>query len=149
MKQHLRRAKAIGGTLIDAARRAVDPPLEADATPLEIRQAILDLIEQQVQPLGGGRRTLPASAIAAIVLAPTARAERNLKAVLEHLEEDAAGRLRELRCEMPPEFAIDITYLSARPDDWEPDQWVGVGFSDRARGRTRPVEVRVQPPLQL
>jgi hypothetical protein len=149
MKQHLRRAKAIGGTLIDAARRAVDPPLGADATPLEIRQAILELIEQQVQPLGGGRRKLPAPAIVASVLAPTPRAERNLEAVLEHLEKDAAGRLGELRCEVPPGFAIDITYVPARPADWEPDQWVDVCFSDRVRGRTRPVEVRVQPPLQI
>ena len=149
MKRHLLRAKQIGGTLFEAARRAVDPPIAADATPLEIRQTILDSIEQQVRPVGGGRRVLPAPVITASVLAPPAPADRDLRAALKLLEDDAIRRLQELQCDIPPRFAIEVTYLSARPDDWNPEQCIDLGFSDQTRGRTRAVKRPAQPPLQL
>jgi hypothetical protein len=149
MKRHLLRAKEIGGTLFDAARRAVDPPLAADATPLEIRQTILESIEQQVLPIGGGRRVLPAPVVTVSVLAPPVPADRDFKTALKHLEEDAVRRLRELQCEIPQRFAIDVTYLYERPDDWTSDQWIQVGSSDQTRARTRPVKRQGQPPLQL
>jgi hypothetical protein len=149
MKRHLLRAKQIGGTLFEAARRAVDPPLAADATPIEIRQTILDSIEQQVRPVGGGRRALPAPVITASVLAPPAPADRDLKAALKRLEDDAIRRLQELQCEIPPRFAIEVTYLTARPDDWNAEQCIDLGFSDQARSRARTVKRPAQPPLQL
>ena len=52
MKQIVDRAKEFSRTMAGRLRRAVDPPLANDASPLEIRHFIIESVESRVQPSG-------------------------------------------------------------------------------------------------
>ena len=70
MKEFVDRAKQLSKTMAGRLRRAVDPPLGSDATPLEIRYFVVESIEGRVQPAGGGRRKLPDSLVEVRIVAP-------------------------------------------------------------------------------
>jgi hypothetical protein len=98
MKKLVTRAREVTKTVAEGIRRAVDPPLREDATPLDVRHSILEAIERRVQPAGAGRRVLPERLVRVKVLAPDAASERALHAVLGGIQSAAATRLVELRC---------------------------------------------------
>ena len=62
MKHIVERARRLSRTVAVGIRRAVDPPLDDRATPLDIRHVIVESVERRVQPAGHGRRVLPRSA---------------------------------------------------------------------------------------
>ena len=53
------RLAGFGKDLHSRIRTFFDTPLDANATPLEIGQAVLDQVEHQVQPIARGRRVFP------------------------------------------------------------------------------------------
>src|SRR5262245_51712247 len=54
---------------IDRLRAWFDPPLELDARPLEIREAIIDCVERRAEPAAAGRRVLPHNLVSVTVMA--------------------------------------------------------------------------------
>jgi hypothetical protein len=112
-----------------------DPPLDADARPLEIRSAILDRIEQRLEPTEAGRRVLPGNRILVSLLAGDRSARALLDATLTDLDATIQARLRELRCPLPHGFAVDIEYLKKPPADWAEGQRFSVDLARTAGGR--------------
>lgn len=136
MKELIDRARQLSRTLAVGIRRTVDPPLDAEATPLDLGLAVLEAIERRVQPAGKGRRVLPDHAVRVRVLAADAAEERALRTVLDSVREAAIARLRELRCEIPPGFRVDVSYVRSRPAAWDPAQRLAIDFP--AHPRTAP-----------
>ena len=116
-------------TRVDSALRAAvqrvqqwfDPPLDREAAPLEIREAIIEEIEQRVESAGAGRRVLPYNRVAVTLLAADKPSRARLQAALGCLQESIAGRLSELRCAIPAGFAVETRYITRVPATWTPD----------------------------
>ena len=77
-----------------------DAPVDAQATPLELLQAVLDQVELKVQPAGRGRRVFPYNQIL-VRLAPVEADRTALQAVFDGLAERVRERLAELQCAVP------------------------------------------------
>jgi len=150
MKAFVQRAKEIGGAMADAVRRAVDPPLDDDARPLDVKRAILEAVEQQVEPAGGGRRLLPGEVVHVRILAVNDEVRPSLDAVLADLQQALITRLRELRCDIPRRLGVDVAYVPAPLADWASDQRLQVTVDNvAARGVTQvPTVVEVPQPSQ-
>jgi hypothetical protein len=146
MKKIVNRAREITRTVASGIRRAVDPPLDDDATPLDIRQAIVEGIERRVQAAGRGRRILPDDVVRAKVLAPDAATLRALQQVLADVQEAAQERLREIRCDVPPGFRIDVGFVKARPASWSDTERLKLEFVAAAAPEPR-VTASASPPL--
>jgi hypothetical protein len=112
-------------------KKWLDPPLTADAQPLEIREAILDAIEQRALPAGGGQRVLAHNQISVTVLAPTQDDRLSLQAVLADLQESVVNRLGEIRCQVPAGFAVALHYSRRARPGWTPEQRLAVEYSSR------------------
>lgn len=146
MKEILGRARQLSRTVMAGLRRAVDPPLDADATPLDLGRAILEAIERRVQPAGHGRRVMPDNFVRVKVLAPDAAEERALRSVLDGLRDAAMARLREVQCEAPAGFRVDVGYVRSRPASWEPTQRIAIDFPVQ---RTAPEPPRPEVPVPI
>jgi hypothetical protein len=132
MKKLVEHARTIGGTVVDAVRRAVDPPLDEDARPIDIKRAIVEAVEQHAEPAGAGRRVLPGDAVHVKVLADNTDARRALEAVLVDLRDTVAARLNELQCTVPRRFTVDVNYARRPPADWRPGQRIAVSLTQSA-----------------
>ena len=126
-------------------KKLLDPPLAADAQPLEIREAIVDAIEQRAVPAGGGQRVLAHNHISVTVLAPTQHNRLTLQAVLADLQDAAVSRLREIRCQVPAGFAVVVHYTRRARPGWAPEQRLAVEYSSRENAPT-PDMSRLEPP---
>ena len=101
----------IGRELHSRVKNFFDAPLEPDASPLELFQAVLDTLERRVQPAGRGSRVFPYDRIAICVAQPGADRDA-IVAVFRQLEPRLRERLAELRCEALPSLAIDVNVLT-------------------------------------
>jgi hypothetical protein len=119
-------ALSLGGTVAGAVRRAVDPPLGEDAKPLDIKRAIVEAVEQRLEPAGNGRRVLPGDGVQVKVLVEQTDARRALEAVLADVRDTVIARLLELHCTVPRWFAVDVSYVRRSPADWEAGQRLAV-----------------------
>lgn len=128
MKEFLEQSKQFVQSVATRVGKAINPPLSADATPLDIQHAVLEAIEARTQPVGGGRRALPDGLIKVKVLAKDAADERTLQVVLGGIRDKAAARLRELQCDLPAGFAVDVSYLRKRPASWQADQPLSIEY---------------------
>lgn len=126
MKELVQKARALGGTVADAVRNAIDPPLTEEARPLDIKRAIVELVERQIEPAGSGRRILPADAVQVQVLAEDAGRRRALEAVLVNVDEAITRRMLELRCTVPRRFTVEIGYVRRAPAAWTAGQRLAV-----------------------
>ena len=148
MKKIVERAREISRTVAVNIRRAVDPPLDERATPLDIRHAVVEAVERRVQPSGQGRRILPDACVRVKVHAPDAASERALRTALDDVQRAAQVRLRELRCDPPAGFQVDVVYLRSRPASWDAGQRIAVDYP--AAGRpAAPTAIEVAPVPQL
>ena len=90
-------------TRVDGALRAAvqrvqlwfDPPLDREAAPLEVREAIVEDVEQRVESVGAGRRVLPYNRITVTLLAADKPSRARLQAALAGLQESIVARLTE------------------------------------------------------
>lgn len=108
-------------------RTFFDTPLGPDATPLEIAQAALDVVERQVQPVGRGRRVFPHQGIAIGVLASDDAAPAVL-AAFQDFRARVLERLAELRCEANSGVHVDVTCVAEPPADWTAGQLFDVRY---------------------
>jgi hypothetical protein len=144
-------------TRVDGALRAAvervqqwfDPPLDREAAPLELREAIIEDIEQRVEPAGAGRRALPYNRIVVTVLAADKPSRARLQAALTGLQESIVARLTELRCATPAGFAVETRYITRPPATWAPQQRLAFAYDQRdafdppAATPSEPARVRI------
>lgn len=116
------RVRSIARSAASTLRRWLDPPLDADSRPLEIREAIVERIAQMVEPAAAGRRVLPRQHLTAVVLAPDKEAKELLQVALTDIESATRTRLTELRCPVPHGFAVTVQYIKKPRADWQPGQ---------------------------
>jgi len=138
VKSMITHARLVASAVTNAIRRTVEPTLEDDAKPLDVRHAIIEDIERQVQPAGKGRRVLPARGLGVAILPRGPEDQVALTAVLADLRADITTRLREIRCDIPARFKVDVTYIEHRPDSWLPGRRFMVTFSDASPGEEGP-----------
>ena len=112
------RVRAIGGRLHTTVRRFFESPLGPDAKPLEIREAMLEDVEKQVTPVGGGRRVFPFARLVARVIAPAA-SRGTCEATFSDFDARVRARLAELRCELPRNLDVRVVVLKKAPAEWE------------------------------
>jgi hypothetical protein len=111
------RLAGFGKDLRTWLRTFFDTPLDANATPLEIGQAVLDHVERQVQPVARGRRVFPfVGLVIRIHTTPASSAAMN--ASFEDFASRVRDRLAEVRCELPRRLDVDLECLEARPASW-------------------------------
>jgi hypothetical protein len=143
-------ALSLGGTVAGAVRRAVDPPLGEDAKPLDIKRAIVEAVEQRLEPAGGGRRVLPGDGVQVKVLVEQADARRALEAVLADVRDTVVARLLELQCTVPRWFAVDVSYIRRAPADWEAGQRLAVTVvTDAGRTAAKSANAETLPTLGI
>jgi hypothetical protein len=126
-------------TRVDGALRAAvqrvqqwfDPPLDREAAPLEVREAIIEEIEQRVEPTGAGRRVLPYNRVAVTMLAADKPSRARLQAALAGLQESIVARLIEIRCVIPAGFAVETRYITRPPAAWAPHQRLAFTYDQR------------------
>lgn len=145
MKITLRDVQTSFGSWVVRLTKLLDPPLTADAQPLEIREGIVDAIEQRAVPSGGGQHVLAHNQISVTVLAPTHDDRLTLQAVLADLQDAVVSRLREIRCQIPAGFAVVVHYTRRPRPGWAPEQRLAVEYSSRDASIT-PDMSRLEPP---
>lgn len=111
------RLAGFGKDLHSRLRTFFDTPLDANATPLEIGQAVLDHLERQVQPVARGRRLFPFVGLV-IRVRTTPASSAAMNAAFEDFASRVRERLAELRCESPRRLDIDLECLDAPPASW-------------------------------
>lgn len=115
MKEHVERLASVAVTRM---RTWFDPPLGANARPLEVRRAIVEDVTARVEPAGAGRRLLPFKCLSAVVLAETAERRAALESALSDLQAAVEQRLRELQAEIPAGFVVRVEYIRRPRGSW-------------------------------
>jgi hypothetical protein len=149
VKRIVERAKQISRTVAVGLRRAVDPPLDERATSLDIRHAIVEAIERRVQPAGRGRRILPDGYVKVRVLAADSAAQRALRTVLDDAQSVVGARLRELKCEVPVGFRVEVVYVRSRPASWALGQRIAVEYPEQGAIEGSHPAAEAPPRLEL
>src|SRR5262245_55512315 len=88
--------------------------------PLEIVLAILDAVEQRIEPTGRGARVFPFNRIEVSVAAPSREARGRLEAVFAGdtpLQTRILDRLRSAGCS-PADVVVGFQYLDAADANW-------------------------------
>ncbi len=91
--------------------------------PLEIRRAMLDELEDLVQPGPRSKPVFPYNRVALAVVAPDAAAKAALDAVLgseADLKSAIEERLREAGCARVTDLAVHVRYVRKPGNDWAP-----------------------------
>jgi hypothetical protein len=125
-----------------------DPPLDSEARPLELREAILDDIEQRVESAGAGRRVLPYNHVTVAVVAADKPSRARLQAALDGLQESVVTRLSEIRCAIPAGFVVETRYLTRPPAAWAPRQQLAFHY-DRRDAPEVPIAATKAPALHI
>ena len=89
--------------------------------PVEVRKAILDEVEELVQPGPRSKPVFPFNRVSVVLLAPDAKAMAALEAVLggdEELEAAIAERLRDLGCGRVNDLEVRTRYVRKAGADW-------------------------------
>jgi len=117
--------------------------------PLEILHAIVDAVEERLEPAGGGRHVFPFNRIKVTVLAPSRDARARFAAVLDGdstLEERVATRLRAAGCD-PAALRVRTIYASRPEPRWaSPDYHIEF---DRVPEPDRTARVKDPAPASL
>lgn len=88
--------------------------------PLEVLHAILESVDERVEPAGRGKRVFPFNRIKVIVLAPTRDERTRLASVLDStpaLHETIAARLRSAGCDVAG-IGVRIVYAAQSEPAW-------------------------------
>jgi len=129
------RVRSIARSAAATLRRWLDPPLDADSRPLEVREAIVEQVAQLVEPAAAGRRVLARHQLSVVVLAPDKEARELLQLALADLEPAIRARLTELRCPVPHGFTATVQYVKKPRADWESGQRFSI---DDVKSTSRP-----------
>jgi hypothetical protein len=88
--------------------------------PLEIALAILDAVEQRIEPTGRGTRVFPFNRIELSVVAPTREARGRLEAIFAGdvpLQTRVLDRLRSAGC-APADVVVELQYVDSAEANW-------------------------------
>lgn len=107
---------------IDAVRRFLDPPLAADAAPVEIRAAVIDAIERRVAVTGIGTRAFPFDVVSVQIHVPHAEDRVAFEIVFADLKQRVSRRLLERRCDVGSGVEVRVTWLEQPGPGWAPGQ---------------------------
>lgn len=142
----------VDGALRSAVQRVqtwFDPPLDGHAKPLEIREAIIEDIEQRVEPAGAGRRVLPYNHVTVTVLATDKTSRVRLQSTLADVQESVAARLNEIRCAIPAGFAVETRYVTRPATAWAPDQRLAFDYDIRQPSSVPTTAVEEPPRVRI
>jgi hypothetical protein len=117
--------------------------------PIELTHAIVDAVEQEIQPGGRGTRVFPFNTIDVSILAPSDRARARLEAIVDGtvlLRNRIAERLQASGCDAT-ELVVHIDYVARAQKNWADPQF-SVAFSRIVREATE-VEVPEAPPRRM
>jgi hypothetical protein len=106
--------------------------------PLEVALAILDAIEQRIEPIGRGARVFPFNRVEVSVVAPSSEARGRLEAVFQGdtpLQTRILDRLRSAGCS-PVDVDVEFRYVDAAEANWTVPEF-GLQF---ARIAAQPVD---------
>jgi hypothetical protein len=143
-----RRLSHIGKDLQSRLKRLFDVPLDTDAAPLEICQAVLDEIERKLEPVGRGRRVFPYSRLVVRVrLTNTDRAA--LEAAFARFESRLRERLAELRCEPLKTLDVKVAVLKKAPADWTSNQLFAIEYQTVLDPRAETGEPSAASPVHI
>jgi hypothetical protein len=123
---------------IDAVRRFLDPPLDPDAPPMEIRAAVIDAIDRQVAVTGIAKRSFPYGAVSVRVLLARPEDRVPFEAVFADLQDRVRQRLRELRCDVPSQFDARVGLLEQAEPGWTPGQRFAIEYTKTAAAPETP-----------
>jgi len=137
------RVRSIARSAAATLRRWLDPPLDADSRPLEVREAIVEQVAQRAEPAAAGRRVLPHNQLTVVVLAPDKDARELLQLALADLESAIRARLTELRCPVPHGFTATVQYVKKPRPSWEPGQRFSI---DELKSASRPQALAASMP---
>jgi hypothetical protein len=118
--------------------------------PLETCRAVLDEIEDRVEPTGRGARAFPYTHVAVTLLARTGRERATLEAVLAEppgLEERVRERLRSRGCRDPIDVTVAVKIVERAPADWEA-RGFAIDYRRRA-GARKADQVQAPPTIRL
>ena len=143
------RLTGFGRDLQSRLRQYFEAPLDGDATPLEIGQAVLDDVERRVQPVGRGQRVFPYTQVVIRVLAND-EARASVEAVFEDFATRLQERLAEVRCEPRP-VAVTVECVEMPCEGWRETQrfdarYVKEPSREAAAAKTAEVTASVTPP---
>lgn len=131
MNDFFKRVEVVLRRAVQRVQLWFDPPLDGAAKPLEVREAIIEHIEQQAESAGAGRRVLPYNHVTVAVLAEDKASRARLQAALIGLQESIVGRLTEIRCVVPAGFVVETRYLTRPPAAWTPNQRLAFNYDRR------------------
>ncbi len=116
--------------------------------PLEIVNAILEAVEQRIEPTGRGVRVFPFNRVEVSVVAPSPEARGRLDAVLggdTPLQTKVLDRLRSAGCS-PIDVVIEVQYVDAAEASWTVPEF-DLQFARIARPETDRRDLDSRPPL--
>jgi hypothetical protein len=143
----LGKARKLESRIARTVDRAAQHVLKADTRePLEIMHAVVDTVEEEVQPAGRDTRVFPFNRIKVSVVAPTREARARLEAVFDGeppLQQRILERLESADCDTSA-LLVKIVYVSEAKPEWAAREY-HVEF-DRVAAVAAPVEpVRPAP----
>lgn len=138
----------IGRDLQSRLKRFFDAPPGADATPLEICQAVLDDVEGRLQPAGRGRKVFPYTRLVVRVL-QTGSDRAAMEAAFAGLAARVRERLAEVQCDAPRPFDVKIVLLRKPPPDWPQDRIFRVDYRADQESPAAPGTSDRQPPVLI
>jgi hypothetical protein len=119
--------------------------------PLEVRRAVLDEIEELMQPAGRSRRVFPFNRVVVEVVAADAKQRAAIEAVLEGdggLDAAIAQRLREAGCPPPADLEVQLKFVRAAKAGWEEGRSFRVVCERRERPPAAAVSGKPGPDVQ-
>jgi len=135
---------AIAARLDEAAKGLVRPRTRE---PLEIVLAILDAVEQRIEPTGRGTRVFPFNRIELSVAAPSREARGRLEAVFTGdtpLQTRILERLRSARCS-PADVVVEFRFVDSAEPNWSAPEF-DLQFARDAALQINGQELEPQPP---
>jgi hypothetical protein len=117
----LAKAKKLESTLARTFDRAAQQWSKSGPRgPLEVLHAVLEAVDERVEPAGRGRRVFPFNRIKVSVVAPTRDARARLASVLDGgptLHDRIAHRLRAAHCDTTG-LSVRLAYVTQPEDGW-------------------------------
>jgi len=139
---------AIAGRLDQVAKGLVS---SRSRQPLEILLAILEAVEQRIEPTGRGARVFPFNRVEVSIVAPSLEARGRLEAVLggdTPLQTRVLDRLRSAGCS-PVDVVIEVRYVDTAEASWNVPEF-DLQFARIARPETDRRDLDAQPaPIEI
>ena len=142
----LAKARKLESRIARTVDRATQHVLKPEASePLEIMHAVVDAVEDEVQPAGRDTRVFPFNRIRVSVVAPTREARARIEAVFDGdppLQQRILERLASAACEVAT-LLVKVVYVGEAKPEWSSRQF-HVDF-DRVAAVNLPAPVAAPP----